>query len=134
MSGDPRGWMWSEALEMLARAERLQRQLFQPGPSRQARPVCWEPPTDLFETPREVVVMIALPGVQPAAVRISIEDGFLDIYAERTLPRELRQAVIHRLELPQGCFQRQVRLPPGAYGEIRRTMENGCLIVTLQKS
>lgn len=119
---------------MLARAERLQRQLFQPGPSRQARPVCWEPPTDLFETPREVVVMIALPGVQPAAVRISIEDGFLDIYAERTLPRELRQAVIHRLELPQGCFQRQVRLPPGAYGEIRRTMENGCLIVTLQKS
>ena len=30
-ASDPRSWMWSEALEMLARAERMQRQIFQPG-------------------------------------------------------------------------------------------------------
>ena len=28
--GDPRDWMWSEALQMLAQAERLHRQVFQP--------------------------------------------------------------------------------------------------------
>jgi hypothetical protein len=29
-NNDPRQWMWGEALDMLARAERLHRQLFQP--------------------------------------------------------------------------------------------------------
>ena len=44
MSGDPRNWMWSEALQMLARAERLQREVFNaPGPGR--RPAGgWGPP------------------------------------------------------------------------------------------
>ena len=28
-SSNPRSWMWSEAIEMLARAERLQQQLFE---------------------------------------------------------------------------------------------------------
>jgi hypothetical protein len=35
--------------------------------------------------------------------------------------------------LPQGCFQRQLRIPPGAYGDVRRTLDKGCLIVTLRK-
>ncbi|MEA3074326.1 MAG: hypothetical protein QOD29_5772, partial [Alphaproteobacteria bacterium] len=47
---------------MLARAERLNRELFRPlSPS--ARLPAWEPPLDMLETEREVLVLIALPGV-----------------------------------------------------------------------
>lgn len=133
MNAGSRGWMWSEALDMLARAERLQRQLFQPRAGERSQPVCWEPPADIFETAHEVIVTFALPGVEPNATRVSIEDGVLDIFAERRLPAELNGAAIHRLELPQGCFRRQLRLPPGRYGEATRGMANGCLIVTLHK-
>ena len=48
---DPRNWMWSEALQMLARAERLHRDVFSPPQSRAAastgsrRPTCWRPRT-----------------------------------------------------------------------------------------
>ena len=59
---DPRQWMWSEAVDMLARAERLHRQLFQPAAAPARRP-SWEPPVDVLETEREVVVIAALPGV-----------------------------------------------------------------------
>lgn len=133
MSPGPRDWMWSEALDVLLRAERLQRQLFSPRVAEPEQQVCWEPPADMFETAQELVVIVALPGVDPAAARVTIENGVLEVFAQRGLPRELNHAAIHRLELPQGCFKRQLQLPPGTYGEIRSLMENGCLTVTLRK-
>ena len=45
-----RDWMWSEALQMLAQAERLHRQVFRPVPS--AHGVSWEPPVDVIEPER----------------------------------------------------------------------------------
>jgi HSP20 family protein len=52
----------------------------------------------------------------------------------RVLPPELQTAVIHRLELPQGRFERRVRLPAGAYSSIRRSAVDGCLLIALQKA
>ena len=53
--------------------------------------------------------------------------------AERGLPPELRDAVIHRLEIPLGRFERRVPLPPGRYEAARRYAVHGCLLVTLRK-
>ena len=47
---------------------------------------------------------------------------------------ELRTAVIHPLELPQGRFERRVRVPAGRYGAVLRSAVNGCLLIILQKS
>lgn len=129
---DPRQWMWSEAVDMLARADRLHRQLFQPAAAPARRP-SWEPPVDLLETERELVVIAALPGVSEPALSLAIDGACLVIAGERTLPAELRTAVIHRLELPQGYFERRVALPAGRYDQIRHRAENGCLVVTLRK-
>jgi HSP20 family protein len=52
----------------------------------------------------------------------------------RVLPRELMTATIHRLELPQGRFERRVRLPAGRYSAVGRAMSNGCLVITLEKA
>ncbi|MGH8727526.1 MAG: Hsp20/alpha crystallin family protein, partial [Burkholderiales bacterium] len=54
--------MWARACEMLVEAERLQRQFFVID-SRERRPT-WEPPVDVYETEREFVVSVALPGVR----------------------------------------------------------------------
>jgi HSP20 family protein len=125
-------WMWSEACEMLARAERLHRQFFQLQRSR--RVLLWEPPADVLETAQQVLVLVALPGVDPDRVEAVIEDGELIIAGTRTLPRELRDAVIHRLELPQGHFERRLALPPGRYDSIDRGAVNGCLLIRLNKA
>jgi HSP20 family molecular chaperone IbpA len=129
--------MWSEACEMLARAERLHREFFRPVRSPTMAPTSvptWEPPVDVLETGREVLVLVALPGVDPDRVEVAIEGDELVIVGTRVLPPELRTAMIHRLELPQGRFARRVRLPAGRYSGVRRASLHGCLAVTLQKS
>ena len=118
---------------MLARAEGLHRELFRPiGPS--ALPPAWEPPVDVLETEHEVLVLVALPGVNPDRVEAVIDGNDLVFAGTRVFPNELRTAIIHRLELPQGRFERRVRLPGGRYSAVRRAAADGCLLITLQKS
>jgi HSP20 family protein len=128
-----RDWMWSEACEMLARAERMHREVFRPA-GLQARQPAWEPPVDILETENEVLVLVALPGVDVENAQAVIEDGDLVIAGNRVLPAELRTATIHRLELPQGRFYRRLRLPAGRYNGVRRSAASGYLVVTLQKA
>ena len=129
---DPRDWMWSDALHMLAQADRLHRQMFRPQASVQG--ANWEPPVDMLETDNEVLILAALPGVDAEQVQASIENGVLVIAGVRVLPAELRTATIHRLELPQGRFERRVELPAGRYDKVRRTSVNGCLVISLTKA
>jgi HSP20 family molecular chaperone IbpA len=127
-----RQWMWSEAFDMLAKAERLHREVFRPARFGAGLPA-WEPPADVLETEREVLVLMALPGVDPERVEAAIENDDLVVTGCRVLPVELETAVIHRLELPQGRFERRLRLPAGRYASVRRETANGCLLITLQK-
>ncbi len=128
-----RDWMWSEACEMLARAERMHREMFRPA-GLQARQPAWEPPVDILETENEVLVLVALPGVDVENAQAAIEDGDLVIAGTRTYPPALRTATIHRLELPQGQFYRRLQLPAGRYNGVRRAVADGCLVITLQKA
>lgn len=129
---DARNWMWSEACEMLARAECLHREFLRPK-GLVARLPAWEPPVDILETEREVLVLVALPGVDPDRAEAAVDGNDLVIAGTRVLPDELRTAVIHRLELPQGRFERRVRLPAGRYSAVRRSAAHGCLLITLKK-
>jgi HSP20 family protein len=133
MANDQHDWMWSEALSMLAKAERMHQQMFQPVTARRAQ-IAWEPPVDVLETDHAVLVLAALPGVDVAQVQAVIEGGVLVIAGQRAVPPELRTAVIHRLELPQGRFERRVPLPPGRYADVRRSEAHGCLVISLAKA
>ena len=129
----PNRWMWSEACEMLVRAERMHRQFFQPVRS-YARQPAWEPPADVLEGEREVLVVVALPGVKPEQVEAAIDGNELVVAGVRTLPAELGSAIIHRMELPQGRFERRLPLPPGRYSDVHRKFGDGCLLVLLSKA
>jgi HSP20 family molecular chaperone IbpA len=124
--------MWSEAFALLAQAERMHREVFRPVASHAHGPA-WEPPVDILETPGELLIVVALPGVDPDQTEARFVDGDLVIAGTRLLPRELQTAVIHRLELPQGRFERRVRLPGGAYRQPTRSAANGCLIIRLEQ-
>jgi HSP20 family protein len=124
---------WSGALTALVEADLLRRRVFAPRAS-QAQGPAWEPPVDVLETEDEVLVLTAMPGVDPGAIDVAIEGCALTISGRREMPSELARALIHRLELPQGCFARRITLPPGRYASASRQSVNNCLVIRLCKS
>ncbi|MDY6941784.1 MAG: Hsp20/alpha crystallin family protein [Pseudomonadota bacterium] len=126
--------MWARALEMIGRAERLQRQFFQPGRAGAVRAV-WEPPVDVYESHDTIRILVALPGVAPSEVVVTVEDGAVTISGERRLPSGVRSAgtAIHRLEIPHGRFERRLPLPTRPLEVVGSELANGCLEILLRK-
>ena len=105
---------------------------FSPLPARAPRSRGSRPSTSSRPNAR-CLVLVALPGVDFDEVKASINQGELLISGSRTYPEEMQTAIIHRLELPQGRFERRVRLPAGRYSAIHRSASNGHLLITLAK-
>src|ERR1041384_2439338 len=125
----PRRIMWNEALAVIARAEQLQRQFFEPG----ASATCWEPPVDIFETEEEFWIIAALPGVEAGELSVSIEGPVLRFAGQRRLPAPAQSASIHRLEIPYGRCERSIRLPAQGLTLEQSELANGCLVIRLGK-
>jgi HSP20 family molecular chaperone IbpA len=125
--------MLSEAIEQIARAERMHRQFFSLKGATEPQLSSWEPPIDVLETDDEILIFVALPGVDPEDVEAIITDGAIVVRGQRVLPEELQNALIHRLELPQGRFERRIALPAGHYA-VSRFAAKGCVVLRLAKS
>ena len=122
--------MWAEACAAMERAERLHRQFFH---RTHATPY-WEAPCDIFETADALTILIALPGVETEDISVTLSAGILIVSGERPLPAEVHNARIHRLEIPQGHFERRIELPPARFELSARHFANGCLTLKLHKS
>jgi len=123
-------FLWADACRRLDHAERLQRRFFEPAPAK-PQP-SWEPPVDVIEAADALLVTVALPGVDPAGVEVTLFRGALQISAERPFPAA-KGTVIRRLELPYGRFERQVALPPGRYELAQSILRDGLLSIALSK-
>ena len=125
--------MWAEACALIERAERLQSQFFRPSlPG--AHQAVWEPPVDICETERELCVIAALPGVEQRDLEVSIEGDVLVIAGTRRFASLPGDAVIHRLEIPHGRFERRIRISASWLRMDRSELLNGCLVLILMKS
>jgi HSP20 family protein len=129
---DPDGWMWSQACELLAEAERMHRQFFRLAATGRA-PASWEPPIDVFENEREIVVVVAMPGVAGDGVEVRHEGGELIVRGTRPLPLEGARYRLRQLEIPYGAFERRIPLPPGRLEVGRPELVQGCLWLRLSK-
>ena len=127
---DPRSWVWAEALELLRGAEKLQRRFFQLGA---AEAPGWEPPVDLYETGDGLTLCVALPGVAAEELEVSLEAGSVVVRGERASHVAYQRAIIYRLDIPYGQFERRIALPAGQYRLIDRRLEIGCLTLDLRR-
>ncbi len=130
---DSTDWMWSRAVEVLDEAERLHRRFFQlAGTSRAA--AAWEPPADVFDDGREVVVVVAMPGVRPDRIEVRRDGGALVVRGTRPLPGSRTGHRVLQLEIPYGVFERRIALPAGTFELAPPELAEGCLFLRLTRS
>ena len=132
-SRNPTRWMWAQACDLLDEAERMHRQFFQLGASGRTRAV-WEPPVDVFEDEREIIIVVALPGVPAGRVEVTTESGALVVRAESRIPFAGARGAVRRLEIPYGYFERRIQLPDVQLEAGTREFRDGCLILRLRKA
>ena len=94
----------------------------------------WAPRVDVEETDKEIVVKADLPGVDPKAVEVSVENGVLMIRGEKKEEKEEKKKSYHRVERFAGCFYRAIALPPTADAEkVSATSAHGVVTITIPK-
>src|SRR4051794_33999083 len=130
---NPTDWMWAQACDLIEQAERMHRQFFRLATTERAAAV-WEPPVDVFEDEREVVIIIALPGVTEERIEVTNESGDIVVRAESRLPFAGTRRAVRRLEIPYGYFERRIRLPDAILDGGTRELADGCLILRLHKN
>ena len=123
--------MWSEALSMLDRAEKLQRQFFH------HHNVAWQPPVDITESADHLRVQVALPGVPADSITVAIDPAGLTVSAMRPFPCGRDTLNLHRIEIPYGRFERQIGLPlADPYQPLElvdKRLEDGVLTLVFKK-
>lgn len=129
---DPTNWMWGEAFDLLAQAERMHRQFFRLTTTQRAQPQ-WEPPVDVFEDEHEIVIVVAMPGVPAERIEVTHESGVLVVRGERPLPFAGTRHRVRQLEIPYGRFERRVALGTPV-ASAASDLTHGVLVVRLAKS
>ncbi|BDG04461.1 Hsp20/alpha crystallin family protein [Anaeromyxobacter oryzae] len=92
------------------------------------------PAADVLETEAGYRVVLDLPGLEPAALKIDIENDTLSVQAERKQPVLAGGETVHRSERSFGTFFRSFRLPKTVDGSrVEARYEGGVLTVELPK-
>jgi HSP20 family molecular chaperone IbpA len=128
---DPEDRMWSQACELLAETERLHRRFFSLAAVETAP--AWEPPVDVFEDEREIVVVVAMPGVAAERIQVTHDGGTLVVRGTRPLPFGGTRFRLRQLEIPYGPFERRLALPAGTFEVGGPELVQGCLVLRLRK-
>jgi len=90
---------------------------------------------DIYETPDNVVVRTAVPGVKPEDIDITITGNTLTIAGETKAEEKVEEENYVRRERRYGRFSRSIILPSGAQGEkAEATFEHGLLTLTIPKA
>jgi HSP20 family protein len=97
----------------------------------------WVPAVDIREYADRFELQVDLPGVEPSAVEITLEDGVLTLSGERTAGNgrdENEQAIQMRSERGHGRFHRRFILPETVDSErVEAQGRNGVLSVRIPK-
>ena len=112
--------------------------LFEPGPARRetrpAQAADWTPAVDIREEEERFTLSADLPGVDPAAVAVTLEKGVLTIEGRREPAERSDGRGYHRTERAAGAFTRRFNLPESADPEgVEARYRNGVLELSIAK-
>ena len=92
------------------------------------------PALDVYQTPNEMLVKAALPGVKPEDVDIDIAGDTLTIKGETKAEQEIKRENYLYQERRYGAFSRSIALPGGLkLDKAEAVAEDGVLTITIPK-
>jgi len=114
--------------------ERLLDYLGSSKPPRVTLARLWEPSVDVYETGREVVVVVELAGVKREAIELVVSGNAVHLRGERRDTGQAGERTYYRMEIHKGSFEKTVHLPAAVDPEkTRASYEDGLLVIVSPK-
>lgn len=99
-----------------------------------ARYDLWHPPTDIYETEDEFIVICELAGVKKDNIQVLLEGNVLRIKGRRDDNVPPGSVIFHDIEILYGQFEREVILPKDiVITETKAIYKDGLLRIHLKK-
>jgi HSP20 family protein len=94
----------------------------------------WIPPADVEEYADRFVLKLDVPGVDLAAIEITLDKGVLSVSGERASEKTSKDVERTRTERPHGRFHRRFTLPDTVdAANVHASGRNGIVEVTIPK-
>jgi HSP20 family protein len=94
----------------------------------------WTPRVDIKEEDKRFVILADIPGVEPGAIEVHMDNGILSIKGERKTESKDQAGKLTRIERSYGAFYRRFALPDTADAEgISAIGKNGVLEISIPK-
>ena len=95
----------------------------------------WQPPTDVYETPDEVVVKMSISGTRSEDIRVAFSEEILTVSGHRTDTSSHEKTCFYQVEIRYGYFERSIYIPkPIDTDNIQATYKDGFLQIILPKA
>jgi len=94
----------------------------------------WNPPLDITETEKEVLIRSEIPGVDPKNLSITVSGDILALSGEKSEATEKKDENHYHSERRFGLFQRNIQLPATVNPDrVKAEYHNGVLTVRLER-
>jgi HSP20 family protein len=95
----------------------------------------WNPSLDVYETDKEFIIELDLPGVTSGEVQTEIVDSDLVVRGSRSLEKRYTEGQFHTMERSSGHFVRHIHLPePVDKDGVKGECHDGVLRVVVPKA
>lgn len=126
---------WNPIRELMAWQSALDQMFEDPYLNVQPETPTWSLAVDVAETDDHYIVKASIPGVNPDALEVTLEDNLLTIQGETTMDESLQEANFHLRERRYGQFRRSLRFPlPVNADAVEAAYEYGVLTLTVPKA
>jgi len=95
-------------------------------------PQAWSPAVDVYETNEEMIVVVEVPGVNPASIDLAVTGNVLSVRGSKE-PPALPDSVPHLRERRFGAFHRQISVPDVDFDKAQAEAHDGVLLIRIPK-
>lgn len=93
-----------------------------------------QPCVDVLETDGEVVILVEVPGIEPADLEVAVEGRAVIVTGRKRSQRPAEAVRFHRVEREEGRFERRIELlQPVNTLEGRARTEGGLLVIAFPR-
>lgn len=95
----------------------------------------WQPPTDVYETEKNIIIRMSVSGLRPEDISILFSDQTLTVSGKRGDDSAHQKVCFYQVEIRYGYFERKIKIPKQVdANNIHATYENGFIMITIPKA